>query len=63
MDQIILPALFGQLHNFQELKWGEDLAPNLQESHSCCSEYLLPNPLSSWAVFLFQIALKVYKKK
>lgn len=30
-----------------------------QESHSCCSEYLLPNPLSSWAVFLLQIALKV----
>lgn len=28
MDQIILPTLFGQLHNFKELKWGEDLAPN-----------------------------------
>lgn len=43
MYQILLPALFGQLHDFQELKWGEDLAPNLPGE----SQLLLRAPLKS----------------
>lgn len=54
MDQIILPALFGQLHNFQELKRGKDLAPNLPGE----SQLLLrvPPPKSSELLGSFPVS-------